>query len=59
VVKKADWLLVLNDDPLFAKMDFNKVKKLMVGKKIFDARNIFSKEKLEKMGFEYLGVGRV
>jgi len=58
VAKKADWLLVLSDDPLFAKANFKKVKELMRGRKIFDARNILPKEELKKIGFEYLGVGR-
>lgn len=58
VAKNADWLLVLSDDSLFAKANFKKVKELMKGRKIFDARNILPKEELKKMGFEYLGVGR-
>ncbi|MBP8591004.1 UDP-glucose/GDP-mannose dehydrogenase family protein [Candidatus Shapirobacteria bacterium] len=59
VVKNVDWLLVLSDDPLFAKANFARVKKLMRGRKIFDARNILPKEELKKMGFDYLGVGRI
>jgi UDPglucose 6-dehydrogenase len=58
VAENADCLLILTDWPEFGKLDYRKIKKLMKGDFIFDSRNILDKEKIEKLGFRYLGIGR-
>ena len=58
VAKGAEILLVLTDAEEFAKMDFEKVKRLMKGNLIFDSRNILDKNKIISLGFIYKGVGR-
>jgi len=56
--QKADILMILTDWPEFAKLNYGKIRQEMKGKFIFDSRNILNKEKMEKLGFKYLGVGR-
>jgi len=58
VAKNADCLLILTDWLEFGKLDYGKIKKLMKGNFIFDSRNILEKEKIKKLGFKYLGIGR-
>jgi len=58
VAKNVDCLLILTDWPEFRKLDYGKIKKLMKGSFVLDSRNILEKEKIEKLGFKYLGVGR-
>ncbi|MGB9911253.1 MAG: UDP-glucose dehydrogenase family protein [Microgenomates group bacterium] len=58
VAKDVDGLLILTDWPEFGNLNFAKIKKIMKGSFIFDSRNILDKEKMEKLGFRYLGVGR-
>lgn len=57
-VEKDDILMILNDCPDFAKLDYAKIKKLMRGRFIFDSRNILNKEKTQSLGFSYQGTGR-
>lgn len=58
VTEAVDALLVLNDWPDFARLDYVKIKKKMKGKFVFDSRNILPREELDLLGFKYLGVGR-
>ncbi|MBP7859710.1 UDP-glucose/GDP-mannose dehydrogenase family protein [Patescibacteria group bacterium] len=58
VFTSADAVFVLTEWPEFATLDFNKLKKSLKEKVIFDGRNILDKEILEKEGFEFYGVGR-
>ncbi len=57
-VDNADLLLILTDWNEFKEIDLDRIKKLMKTPVIIDARNIHDPEKLRKMGFTYLGVGR-
>ena len=41
----------------FYDLDFEKIKSLMVGCNIIDGRNIWNRQKLQKMGFKYRGIG--
>ncbi len=58
VVKGADAAVLLTEWEEFRKIDFKKVKKLMSVAAIIDGRNFYDKEKLEKAGFIYRGIGR-
>ncbi len=53
----AGAIAILCEWPEFKKLDWLKIKKLMKGKLVFDAKRMFNKQKLVAWGFEYLGVG--
>jgi UDPglucose 6-dehydrogenase len=55
---KAEVMVLATKWPQFNKLNFKKAAKIMKEKNIVDARNFFDKEKLEKLGFNYRGVGR-
>jgi len=56
--KEADALVVATPWPEFKKINFKKIKSLMREPNIIDARNILKPKELEKMGFNYVGIGR-
>jgi UDPglucose 6-dehydrogenase len=58
VAEKADGLLVCTEWDEFKNLDFIKIKKLMRRPLLMDGRNIYDKEKMIKLGFEFLGIGR-
>lgn len=58
LAKDCDCLLLLTEWPEFKDLDFEKIYKSMHQPIIFDGRNFWDKEKLEKIGFEYYGIGR-
>ena len=58
VARDADALLVLTEWSEFKELDFSKMKKLLRQPVIFDGRNLFDRQTLEKLGFEYFAVGR-
>ena len=57
-VEEVDILLLLTEWNDFRKMDPEEIKKLMRGKAVVDARNIWDPSEMRKLGFEYIGVGR-
>ena len=56
--RECDCLLLLTEWDEFKSLDFTKIKKLMRHPILFDGRNIYDKEKMKKLGFEYYGIGR-
>lgn len=54
----ADALVLLTEWAEFLEIDFKRMKKLLKHPILFDGRNIYDKERLKKMGFQYYGVGR-
>lgn len=56
--KDADVLLVVTEWNEFLQLDLERVKKLMRTPIILDGRNIYDPEKVKKLGFKYVGVGR-
>ncbi len=56
--KGASALLVLTDWPQFAKLDFERIKDILLMPVIFDGRNFLPKEHLRSLGFTYLALGR-
>lgn len=54
----ADALLFVAEWPELANLDFAQIKNRMRRPIIFDGRNFLSAEKLGKLGFEYIGLGR-
>lgn len=57
-LKDADALLVCTEWSLFRTPDFDKMKKLMKGKVIFDGRNLYGLSQMEEIGFKYFSIGR-
>ncbi|MEK9178800.1 MAG: nucleotide sugar dehydrogenase, partial [Patescibacteria group bacterium] len=58
VADDADLLLILTEWNEFKEMDLEEIKKRMKSPNIIDARNIFDPQKVKKLGFQYIGVGR-
>ena len=54
----ADALVVATEWKEFAGLDLTRVKTLMRRPVLLDGRNLFDRQKMKAMGFEYLGMGR-
>jgi len=57
-VKNCDCVCFLTEWEEFKNLDFKRIKKVMRHLAIADGRNMFDKNKLIKLGFHYIGVGR-
>jgi UDPglucose 6-dehydrogenase len=57
-VSGADALVVAAEWREFESLDLTRVKTLMRRPLVLDGRNLFDREKMKSMGFEYLGIGR-
>ncbi|MBU0649738.1 UDP-glucose/GDP-mannose dehydrogenase family protein, partial [Patescibacteria group bacterium] len=57
-VKEADAICILTEWEQFALLDLVKIKKLMRGKLIFDARNLLDQKAVESQDFIYFAVGK-
>lgn len=57
-LRGADALAVVTEWNEFRNPDFRKMKKLMKNPLVFDGRNIYRQEELQKQGFTYYGIGR-
>jgi UDPglucose 6-dehydrogenase len=57
VAKDSDCLCIVTEWDEFKKMDLKKIKELLRSPIIIDGRNIFEKDKIEKLGFKYKGIG--
>jgi len=58
LAKGCDCLLVLTEWEEFKCLNFNKIQLAMKQAIIFDGRNLYWGKDLEKLGFEYYGIGR-
>lgn len=58
ILKDADALVILTEWGEFKNPDFSKIKSLMKSNIIFDGRNLYSLEEMNKEGFTYFSVGR-
>ncbi len=56
--KNSDAILLITDWDQFRQLDFEKLKRIVARPLLIDGRNIYDKQKLVKLGFEYIGVGR-
>lgn len=56
--KGCDCLLIITEWDEFRNLDFKKLKKVMRYPLIIDGRNLYDKDKLIKLGFTYIGMGR-
>ena len=58
-IEGADALVIITEWNQFRRLDFARIKKMMKDNYIFDLRNIYSKDIIEKeTGFKYFSVGR-
>ncbi len=57
-IRGADALAVVTEWNEFRTPDFQKMKKLMKKRVVFDGRNLYKQDELRKMGFVYYGIGR-
>lgn len=57
-VSGADAVVVATEWKEFETLDLTRVKTLMRRPLVLDGRNLFDREKMKSMGFEYLGIGR-
>ena len=58
-VRNADALVILTEWPVFAELDYTKIKKLMKQPAIVDGRNLLDARKVRASGFAYTGIGSV
>lgn len=56
-VNEANLMVLVTEWSEFFDLDFEKIKKIMASHNIIDGRNILDREKLQKMGFNYSGIG--
>lgn len=56
-LKDADAVILVTEWQEFRSPDFDEMQKLLKAPIFFDGRNQFSKEKMQKMGFEYFQIG--
>lgn len=54
----ADALIICTEWTKFREPDFERIRSLMKSPVIFDGRNLYNPEKLEKLGFEYFYIGQ-
>jgi UDPglucose 6-dehydrogenase len=57
-LKNSDCLLLLTEWNCFKEPDFYKIQSVLKDKVIFDGRNIYDIDQLNKMGFKYYCLGR-
>jgi UDPglucose 6-dehydrogenase len=56
--KNCDALIILTEWDEFKKINLKKIKSLLKNPIIIDGRNIFNPEKIKKLGFNYISIGR-
>ena len=57
-LRSAEALVLATEWPQFKEPDFARMKKLLKSPIIFDARNIYSLQRMKELGFKYISVGR-
>ncbi len=57
-VKDVDALVLVTEWDEFKRIDMKEVIELMKGKFLFDGRNLYNPEEMEKIGFSYVSIGR-
>ena len=57
-LKDTNLVVLATEWPEFVNLNFKKVENLFRTKNVVDARNKWDKDELQKLGFNYIGVGR-
>ena len=58
VAKASDAIAIITEWHEFRVMDLKRIKKLMKNPLIIDGRNIFDPERMQRLGFRYISIGR-
>ena len=58
VARGADCLALVTEWNEFKELDFVRIKKLMLQPVIADGRNLYDPERMRRLGFRYVGMGR-
>ncbi len=58
VAEGCDALVIATEWPQFKKLDLEKARKNLTHPIIFDGRNLFDVEEMERLGFLYKSIGR-
>ncbi len=58
VAEGCDALVVATEWPEFKQLDLERARKCLTHPILFDGRNLFDPEEMEKLGFIYKSVGR-
>ncbi|MFH1888529.1 MAG: UDP-glucose/GDP-mannose dehydrogenase family protein [Candidatus Omnitrophota bacterium] len=56
--KGSDCLLIVTEWNEFKELDFSRVRRLLKRPLIIDGRNIYDPQRIKKLGFTYIGIGR-
>lgn len=54
----ADALMIMTEWPVFRTPEFDEIKSKLSHPVIFDGRNLYGLEQMEKLGFDYYSIGR-
>lgn len=54
----ADALMIMTEWPIFRTPEFSKLEKSLNNRVIFDGRNLYDLDQMEKLGFTYYSIGR-
>ena len=57
-INGADALIICTEWTKFREPDFERIKSLMKNPVVFDGRNLYKPEKLERLGFTYFYIGQ-
>jgi UDPglucose 6-dehydrogenase len=57
-IEGSDAVVILTEWNQFRNLDLAKVKELLKAPHFFDLRNVYKRERMEKLGFCYVGVGQ-
>jgi UDPglucose 6-dehydrogenase len=58
VAENAEAILILTEWPQFRSADWKAMAEQMSRKLVLDGRNLFKPEEMERLGFEYVSIGR-
>lgn len=58
VAEGVDCLILVTEWNEFKHLDMERIKGLMAGNVLIDGRNIWDPEEMQRLGFEYIGIGR-
>lgn len=57
-IEEADAVILMTEWNQFRQLDMERVKKIMHNRYFFDFRNVYARDYMENLGFEYYAVGR-
>lgn len=58
-IKGSDCVILSTDHSAYKEIDFERVKKIMIGDLVIDVRGMFDPDKVKACGLRYKGSGRI